>query len=300
MDIDPNAFKAAARIAWEHSAAGWDAHTPVIHRWLAPVSARMLDRAGVRAGHRVLDVAAGAGDQTLAIAERVGPDGAVLATDLSPTLLDHALARCRQAGFHRVETLTADAESLSFGAQGPERPTGPAGPGGPSGFDAAICRLGLMLMPRPLDALRAMHDALRPGARACSLVFGRPAGNPCVVVLMKTACQHAGLPMPEPTRPGSLLSLGQPGVLEQMHRDAGFDEVEAEYVDAPFELPSARAYLDFVRDSASPIQQILDRLDPERRQAAWDDIETQLRRFEREGRWVGPNELLLIGARRGG
>jgi hypothetical protein len=156
-----------------------------------------------------------------------------------------------------------------------------------------------MLMPRPVDALRAMHDALRPGARACSLVFGRPAGNPCVVALMKTACRHAGLPMPEPTRPGSLLSLGQPGLLEQMHRDAGFDEVEAEYVDAPFELPSARAYLDFVRDSASPIQQILGRLDSERRQAAWDDIETRLRCFEREGRWVGPNELLLVGARRG-
>lgn len=292
MDIDPKAFKAAARIAWERSAAGWDAHTPVIHRWLAPVTGRMLDLAGVRAGDRVLDVAAGAGDQTLAIAERVGPDGAVLATDLSPTLLDHALARCRQAGFHQVDTLVADAESLAFGPQGPGRLAGTGG------FDAAICRLGLMLMPRPADALRAMHDALRPGARACSLVFGRPAGNPCVGVLLKTACRHAGLPMPEPASPGSLLSLGQPGLLEQMHRDAGFDEVGAEYVDAPFELPSAHAYLEFVRDSASPIQQILGRLDPERRQAAWEDIETQLRRFEREGRWVGLNELLLVGARR--
>jgi ubiquinone/menaquinone biosynthesis C-methylase UbiE len=64
----------------------------------------MLDGAGVRAGARVLDVAAGAGGQTLAAARRVGPAGHVLATDLSPAILEHAAAAARSAGLENVET----------------------------------------------------------------------------------------------------------------------------------------------------------------------------------------------------
>ena len=50
---------------------------------LRPITDRMLDLAGIRAGHRVLDVAAGTGEQTLMAARRVGPDGFVLATDMN-------------------------------------------------------------------------------------------------------------------------------------------------------------------------------------------------------------------------
>ena len=55
----------------------------------------MLDRAGVADGARVLDVAAGAGGQTLAAARRVGPSGSVLATDISPAILEYAASRPR-------------------------------------------------------------------------------------------------------------------------------------------------------------------------------------------------------------
>ena len=53
----------------------------------------MLDAAAVSEGAAVLDVAAGAGGQTLAAARRVGPTGRVLATDISPAILDLAAAQ---------------------------------------------------------------------------------------------------------------------------------------------------------------------------------------------------------------
>lgn len=283
MEIDPVGFKEAARRAWERSAEGWDMHTPAIHRWLNSATEAMLDMATVGPGSRVLDVAAGAGDQTLAIARRVGPQGRVLATDLSPTILALAKARCRSGGFDRVETMAGDAEALAVE---------------PEGFDAAVCRLGLMLFPRPVRALQAMRRALVPGGGTCSLVFGRPERNPCVTILMKTAVEHAGLPMPDPARPGGLLSLGQPGVLERLHGEAGFRDVAISVVDAPFELPSAGDYIEFIRISASPIQQILAPLDAARQHAAWVDMRKRLERFQDGGRWVGPNELLLVSARR--
>ena len=62
---------------------------------------------------------------------------------------------------------------------------------------------------------------------------------------------------------------------------------------APFRLPSVKSYLDFVRTSASPIVQILARLDDAARQAAWAEIESKLSAFNTPSGWEGPNELLL-------
>lgn len=67
---------------------------------------------------------------------------------------------------------------------------------------------------------------------------------------------------------------------------------------APFRLPSVRHYLEFVRSSASPIQQILGQLDAAAEQAAWAEMEERLGQFTTADGWVGPNELLLTAARR--
>jgi ubiquinone/menaquinone biosynthesis C-methylase UbiE len=74
----------------------------------------MLDMTAVKAGSRVLDVAAGAGDQTLDVARRVGPNGSVLATDISPNILQFAERNARNMGFNNVQTRVADGENIDF------------------------------------------------------------------------------------------------------------------------------------------------------------------------------------------
>ena len=69
------------------AAAGWQRSGVARAQILAPLTERMLDLAGVDIGHRVLDVAAGTGEQTLLAAQRVGPTGAVLATDIAARML---------------------------------------------------------------------------------------------------------------------------------------------------------------------------------------------------------------------
>lgn len=83
-----------------------------------------------------------------------------------------------------------------------------------------------------------------------------------------------------------------------MFRSAGFKDVASTVIEAPFRLPSARHYLDFVRTSASPIQQILGRLAPAAASAAWAEMEESLADFTTPAGWEGPNELLLTAARR--
>ncbi|MEJ7930927.1 methyltransferase domain-containing protein [Ramlibacter sp. AN1015] len=280
---DELAFKSGMRMQWDEAAPGWNAHAPKIRAWLGPATDAMLSMAGVAQGSRVLDIAAGTGDQTLAIAERVGPQGSVLASDLSPAAVALAEDNAQAAGFANVRVQVADGEDLQVEA---------------ASFDAAVCRLGLMFFPDPLRGLQEMHRALRPGGGACTMVFSSPQKNPCLTIMMSTALKHAGLPPRDPESPGGLLSLGRPGRIDELFKAAGFRDVATTEMYAPFQLPSVEGYLDFIRTSASPIQQILGRLAKEAADAAWREIQERLSAFATPQGWVGPNELLLTAGRR--
>jgi SAM-dependent methyltransferase len=275
--------KASMRAQWDTAAAGWNAHSADIRAWLHKPTDAMCRMAGVKEGARVLDVAAGAGDQTLAVAQAVGAQGCVLATDLSPAIVALARDNAARAGFAHVETRVADGEDLGVRE---------------ASFDAAVCRLGLMFFPDPLQGLREMHRALRPGGGVCTMVFSRPEKNPCLTILMSTALKHAGLPARDPFLPGGLLSLGQPGRIDALFRSAGFQDVATTALDAVFRLPSVDHYLAFVRSSASPILQILGQLDAAAAAAAWSEMRERLMVFTTHDGWQGPNELLLTAGRR--
>ena len=281
--FDPEKFKAATREQWNQSAKGWNDKSAQIRDWLRDSTSAMLEMANIKTGSRVLDVAAGAGDQALGIAKRVGPSGSVLATDLSPAILEYAKDNAQRAGYSNVETKAVDGENL-----GVEE----------ASFDAAVCRLGLMFYPDPAKGLREIFRALKPGGRACTMVFSSPDKNPCVAILVSTAFKHAGLPPRDPYQPGGLLSLGKPGLIDELFQKAGFSEVATTKVLAPFRLASAKDYLDFIRTSAGPILQILSKLDEAGKQAAWAEIEDKLSAFNTASGWEGPNELLLTAGRR--
>lgn len=87
-------------------------------------------------------------------------------------------------------------------------------------------------------------------------------------------------------------------LIDELFRAANFQNIATMALDAPFHLPTARDYLDFVRSSASPIQQILGRLTPEAADDAWAEMEERLGVFTTTEGWVGPNELLLTAAQR--
>lgn len=276
-------FKAAMRDQWNTAAPGWNAHTAQLRAWLSLPTEAMCRMAGVTTGSRVLDVAAGAGEQTLMIARLVGPGGHVLATDLSPAIVALARQNTQAAGFDHVETRVADGEDLGVAA---------------SSFDAAVCRLGLMFFADPLQGLREMHRALRPGGGACTVVFSRPERNPCVAIVMSTALKHAGRPAGDPRSSGGLLSLGQPGQIDGLFREAGFCDVATTALDAVFRMPSVDDYLAFIRSSASPVIGILGKLAPAAAAAAWAEMRERLDVYTTRDGWAGPNELLLTAGRR--
>ena len=277
------AFKQATRVQWDKAAAGWDRHGPEIRAWLRAPTDAMLKMAGISAGQTVLDVAAGAGDQTLDIAARVGADGAVVASDISEGILSYVLGNAVRAGHANVQIHPADAEDLRLEA---------------ATFDAAVCRLGLMFLPNPLEGLKEIHRVLKPGGRFCGMVFAGPDVNPCLRILMSTAMRHAGLAPRDPFQPGGLVSLGKPGLMDDLMHRAGFRSVATTRMEVAFRLPTTADYLSFVKDSAGPILQILAPLDDVARAAAWRDIAAQLDLYQTANGWIGPNTLLLTAGQK--
>ena len=169
----------------------------------------MLDMAGVSEGMRVLDLGAGMADQSIAAARRVGPSGAVLATDRDPAMLEGAREAVAKAGLTNVETRVMDAQAIDVE---------------PGSFDAVITRMMLMLLPEPAKMLAGAHAALKPGGQLGAVVFASAERNAFLSVPLELARRAGGLPAPDPREP-SVFALGAPGAAEELLRAAGFRDV---------------------------------------------------------------------------
>lgn len=237
----------------------------------------MLDLAKIGPGSHVLDVAAGAGGQTFAAARRAGPAGAILATDISPAILEYAAGQARRLGLGNVATREMDGEHLDVQ---------------PGAFDAVISRVGLIYFPDQQAALAGMLKALRQGGRAAAIVYSTPNRNRFFSVPVSIIRRRASLPPPLPGQPGPF-SLGAAGELQQAIEQAGFRSVEVRVVEAPLRLASAAECVRFERELFGALHQMLSGLDQSAREAAWDEIEKELSQFEGPNGFTGPCELVV-------
>ncbi|MDP8901827.1 MAG: class I SAM-dependent methyltransferase [Actinomycetota bacterium] len=278
MSFDPVQYKTTTRQQWEDAAEAWHRWGSILETWLGESTERMLDAAGVTVGSSVLDIAAGAGGQTLKAARRAGPGGRVVATDISPTILTYAAQQAAEEGLTNVETAEVDGEQLGDLAHG--------------SFDAAISRLGLIYLPDQVGALRGIRQALRSGGRVSAVVYSTPDRNGFFSMPVSVIRRRAGLPAPGPGLPGPF-SLGAPGTLEKALASAGFRDVAVEAVDSPLRLSSAEECLRFEQESFGALHQMLAGVPQEEREGVWAEVEDGLRQYETPSGFVGPCELLV-------
>jgi ubiquinone/menaquinone biosynthesis C-methylase UbiE len=277
------------RRQWEGAAPGWAKWEDTIAQWVAPATDAMFEMAGIAPGARVLDLASGAGSQTLHAARRVGGAGHVVASDISETMLHHVRENARAAGLENVSTLAGAAEDLELEAKS---------------FDAVTCRLGLMLFAEPAKALAAANNALRPGGKLAVVVVTTPAANPFLAEPMQILLQRAGKAPPSPGRPG-LFALGAPGVLERLLKESGFDSVAQRTVAPLLRMPSAEDAIAMMQDAFGAYRAVVSDCSEAVRKAAWTEVAETLKRFETSAGFEGPTELLVVagvkpGSRNGG
>lgn len=271
------ALKSELRDTWEAAAPGWAKWEKVFSAGLADATDALLEMAAVAPGMRVLDVACGAGDQTIRAAKHVGPTGKVVASDISVTMLHHVAQSAAKAGVYNVETLACAADELD-GRLAP--------------FDAAISRLGFMLFPSPSAALKAVQRVLRPGARFAALVFTTPANSPFFAQSMAILLRHAGKPPPPPGSPG-LFALGADGALEALMAGGGLSDVKTRTLRVPLRVPNTTDTLEMMQQAFGAYRAVVAGLDEAQRHAAWAEVAEFLERFEVGGRFETEFEVVI-------
>jgi ubiquinone/menaquinone biosynthesis C-methylase UbiE len=270
--MDPRLQRRVQRYGWDRAVAAYE------QGWrdqLEPAHSLMLEMAALRPGERVLDVACGTGLISFRAAEAVGEEGAVVGTDISGEMVEAARrgAALRDLGHVRFER--SDAETLPL----PD-----------ATFDAALCGLGLMYVPDPLEALCEMRRLLRPGGRAAAAVWGARRNCGWAEIFPITDARVASEVCP------MFFHLGTGDVLARTFEAAGFTEIRAERLQTTLCYASPEDALGAVF-RGGPVALAYSRFDAATRRAVHAEYLDSIAAYRTGGGYRVPGEFVVAAAR---
>jgi ubiquinone/menaquinone biosynthesis C-methylase UbiE len=237
----------------------------------------MLDLAVVTVGSHVLDLGAGTGDQTLLAARRIGPEGTVLATDISAAMLALTQAAAHAAGLSNVQTRVMDAQHLELES---------------GSFDAAMARFSLQFIPDVGRAVGEVRRVLKAGGRFVAVVFSAVERNPFRAAPQAIASRLAGKRFPEPG-PGQW-ALNDPITLRRAFHQAEFRDVDVRPVPFVYRFQSLAEAVRNMKESQPPLVEILHELSEDDRATAWAEINRTLEPFVGPDGFTAPSEALMV------
>lgn len=241
----PHSPANAAQIEFWNGPTGqrWTRLQKEIEDNLRPFTEAVLQRLAPQPGERVVDAGCGAGDTTMALAERVQATGFVLGIDVSHPLLQRAIARAANTPEYPIKFVEADAAAYAV-----ER----------GSYDAIFSRFGVMFFADPAAAFAHMRRALKPGGRIAFCCWRDRRENPWVTLPVAAARKHlAELPPPPgPEEPGPF-SFADSARISRVLTSAGFAKIETERFDPLLAYgPDPKAAADFLTQMG-PIGSVL-------------------------------------------
>jgi SAM-dependent methyltransferase len=241
----------------------------VVGTTLQIVGETLCEALDLRAGQKVLDVAAGNGNVTLAAARRWC---AVVSTDYVPALLERGRERAL-AGRLAIEFRQADAEALPFAD---------------ASFDVVVSTFGVMFTPDQDKAATELLRVCKPGGKI-GLANWTPEGF--IGQLFKTIGKH----MPPPAGVKSPALWGTGARITELF-GAQASSIQLERRNFVFRYRSAQHWLDVFKTYYGPLLKTFGALDPQAQAALTDDLLALIKRFDRSNdkTMVVPSEYLEV------
>jgi SAM-dependent methyltransferase len=234
---------------WNSVAPGWEANATFVDEQLALATETLLDAAGIGEGNAVLDLAAGPGGAGLAAAQRVGPRGTVVLSDVAAEMV--AVAARRASGHPQVSTAVFDQSEIAAED---------------GRFDAVISRHGLMFVEDPVGAVQEAARVLRPGGRYAAMTWGTRDLNPWLGLVLDAVSEQFGVPFPPPNIRGPF-ALDDAALLSSVLKDGGLVGVQVQAMATPMHAASLQAWWERVPRLAGPLAIALAGMEPDVREA---------------------------------
>jgi ubiquinone/menaquinone biosynthesis C-methylase UbiE len=284
MDTPASHERNADQIAFWNGPAGqhWTDRQPMQDVLLAPVSQILIDRAGAKAGERILDVGCGCGATTIALAERVAPSGFVFGIDISVPML----SRARQLAPNGLplDFVLADATVYPFD---------------PLSFDLLASRFGVMFFAEPAVSFANLRRALMPSGRLAFACWREPRENPWMMTPLQAVYKHVPkLPQLGPEDPGPFAFASEERV-QRILGAAGFKQIAMEPCNLALDLAIGRGLEAAVETALEigPSSRALAGHPPEVQAAAKNSIREVLTPFVRGQSVPLPASVWIVTAR---
>ena len=281
--LDPERVRREQREFWNKAAPGWKQMFLMLDRAAQHVSDRLVELARIKPGDRVLDIATGSGEPAITAARKVGASagGSVVATDMSPAMLDLARERADALGIHNIKFVETGAEALAVDE---------------SDFNAIVCRWGLMFVPDLDLAARRIYELLADGGCLATAVWSTPDKVPMISLGEDATRTLAKLPPMPPGAPHPL-RLADNTPLRRALGAAGFKDITLEQVNVHFEWDSAENFTEQRRAMSAPFRALLANQTPELQRQILDAVTGGARKFaDSSGRVRMDNETICISA----
>ncbi len=273
MSFDHDAYRAQSLATWGEMATGWEDRRDWMMNITGQVNSWLVTKTDPQPGQNFLDIAAGAGDLSIAVAECVGGGGHVISSDFSPKMIDVARRNGVASGLANIEYRVMDAEEMELGD---------------NSVDGVVCRWGYMLMADPATALGETRRVLRDAGRLAFAVWTTPDRNPWASVPAMTLIQRGHLPPPEPGAPG-IFAMGDPGRIKELVTGAGFAEPDLEVIEFEFRYADFDDFWDALVRIAGPLARVLNALPEDERLSTRTAIMKSVEPYRKaDGTYVTP------------
>lgn len=265
---------------WRESAFYWHKHLGTIRTMFQPVTQALINDAGIIEGQSVLDVAGGSGEPSLTIAEKVGPTGSVMYTDVVAEMVTGAQSEAQRRGLTNLKFRQCAADSLPFEN---------------NSFDAVVCRLGVMFFPDPLTALREMLRVTKPAGAIALAVWGKSGLNPFSYMVTEVLDRHFGAAAPaDPDAPGAF-RFAEPDSLARILRQAGASEVKERPLEFHIAAPiSPKEFWEMRSETSGTLREKLAKVPPQQRNLVGQEVQEALREFFPNNQINVPAQMIIV------
>lgn len=262
-------------------ASAWERHRSRMFESAREVSEWLVDQVDPQPGETVLELGAGPGETGFLAAERVGPGGRLISTDLGPGMVETARRGAEAGGLTNVECRVMDAQDVDLAD---------------ASVDGVICRFAVMLMPSPQNVFSESLRVLRPERRLAYAVWGLPRRNPWLTALGTALGQSGHLAVGDAFGQGGVCSLAQPDRNRELLVAAGFSDIRIEEIPGVMRFEDLDDYWDLQSQVAGAMALLAGSLPAAEVARVRDYLEVILAPYESLGGYDLPSLAVVVSA----